>query len=304
MIRDQHRVERDAWSRIRQQRAHRGVREEQFLARIHDRDGVLQLLDRRFQVGHLSGHLRPIRRQLLADRVEERAELAELVFLIHVQLHAEFAFAQAGQPAANHVNRPQEELREQRRDQDRHSQRPQGRHNRRPQRLIQILPNQQRRHANPRRTNLRVAQEQRSAKLEVLPLARIDREQLRQRRLLQQLPEIADRRKRLHLERFVGVCHRDSAVVHQRCVHHVLGIQARLENRTQSRIRPQCRKRFGAADDHLLRAVIDRVGEQLGARAALVEADAREAREVQHAEHHDDRDDDRRDADDLFTFDS
>ena len=75
-------VERRAGRRRRQQRAHRRVREQQLAARVDDRDGVLEVLDRRLEVRHLAGHLRSIGRQLRADGVEERAELAELVVLI------------------------------------------------------------------------------------------------------------------------------------------------------------------------------------------------------------------------------
>jgi hypothetical protein len=43
------------------------------------RDRILEMLDRRLQVGLLSGEQRAVRRQLLADGVEEITELAELV---------------------------------------------------------------------------------------------------------------------------------------------------------------------------------------------------------------------------------
>ena len=87
--------QRFAGRRARQQRAHRRVGEQQLAARVDDRDGVLEVLDGRFEVRHLPGDLRSVRRQLLADRVEEGAELAELVVLIQVQPHAEFAACRA-----------------------------------------------------------------------------------------------------------------------------------------------------------------------------------------------------------------
>ena len=62
--------------------------------------------------------------------------------------------------------------------------------------------------------------------------------------------------------------------------------------------------RIGAVGDHFAGAMEDGVGEQLGARAALVEADLRQPRQVQHAQHDDDRADDRRDAEDLLALDA
>ena len=75
-------------------------------------DGVLEVLDGRLEVRHLTGHLRPVGRQLRADGVEERAELAELVVLLEIEPDAELAAAEPRQPAPDHVNRPQEQLRE------------------------------------------------------------------------------------------------------------------------------------------------------------------------------------------------
>jgi hypothetical protein len=67
-----------------------------------------------------------------------------------------------------------------------------------------------------------------------------------------------------------------------------------LEDRSRAGI---ALERLGAGADHdLLRAVIDGVGQQLGARARLVQAHARQLRELHHAQDDDDRTDDRRDA--------
>ena len=292
MIGRQHRVERRAGRRLRQQRAHRRVGEQQLAAGVDDRDRVLQLLDRRLKVGHLPGHLRAIGRQLLADGVEERAELAELVLLVEVELDAELALAEASQAAADHVDRPEEELRQQRRDQHRHRQRAERGDQCGTQRLVEVLADQQRRHADARRSNLGVAEQQRAAELEVLPLARVDRAQLRQRRPLEQLAEVADRRQPLPFERPIGVRHGHAVDIGQRRVHHVLRVEARLEDRAQAGIGAQRGERLGAADHHLLGAVVDRVGQQLGTRPALVEADARQPRQVQHTQDDDDHDDD------------
>ena len=121
---------------------------------VDDRHRVLELFDRRLEVRDLAGHLRSIGRQLFADGVEERAELAELVVLVEVQLHAELAAPQARQTAADHVNRPEQQLREQHRDQHRDGQRRQRRRERGPQRPFRSSPNQQRRHADADRSDL------------------------------------------------------------------------------------------------------------------------------------------------------
>jgi hypothetical protein len=116
--------------------------------------------------------------------------------------------------------------------------------------------------------------------------------------------EVAYRRQRLSFEQPVGVSDRHAVDVHERGIGHVLRVQARLEDRPQAGVAAQRRERIGAADHDLLRAVIDRVAEQLGARVALVEADLRQPRQVQHAQDDDDHDDDRRDAEDLLAFDA
>jgi hypothetical protein len=48
----------------------------------------------------------------------------------------------------------------------------------------------------------------------------------------------------------------------------------------------------------------NRLGQQVGARAALFETDARQLREIDDAQDHDDRADDRRDAKNLLAFDA
>ena len=56
----------------RKRRLHRRIAEEQLARRVEERNGVLEVLDRRLQVGLLSGEQRPVGRELLADGVEER----------------------------------------------------------------------------------------------------------------------------------------------------------------------------------------------------------------------------------------
>ena len=81
------------------------------------------MVDRRLEIRHLAGDLRSVGRQLLADRVERSAELAEFVVLVQVQLHAELAPAEARQAAPDDVDRPQQPLRQQRRDEHRDAER-------------------------------------------------------------------------------------------------------------------------------------------------------------------------------------
>ncbi len=121
--------------------------------RPDDRDRVLEVLDRRLEVRHLAGHLRPVRRDLRAHGVEERAELAELV-LAEIELDAQLALSQPRQAAADDMNGPQQQLREERRPEDRHRQRDQRGERGRSERSIQIAPNQQRRHADANRPEL------------------------------------------------------------------------------------------------------------------------------------------------------
>ena len=81
--------------------------------------------------------------------------------LIEVEPDAELAAAQPRQAAADDVNRPQQQLREQHRADDRHGQRDDGRHDARAERRVQILPDQQRRDADADRAEIGVAEQQR-----------------------------------------------------------------------------------------------------------------------------------------------
>ena len=60
----------------------------------------------------------------------------------------------------------------------------------------------------------------------------------------------------------------------------------------------------GVRGHDLLRAMENRVGHQLGARAAFLQAHPRQIGEVQEAQEDDDRADDRRDAENLLAFDA
>ena len=56
------------------------------------------MFDRRLQVGLLPREQRAIRRELLADGVEERSELAEFVARRQIERDTELAFAQRVRP--------------------------------------------------------------------------------------------------------------------------------------------------------------------------------------------------------------
>jgi hypothetical protein len=94
--------------------------------------------------------------------------------------------------------------------------------------------------------------------------------------------------------------------VHDRGKNDVLRIQARLQNRPQPGVGAQ-RLVLAAGRlrrDHVPRPIVDGVGQQLGARAALLQADTREVAQKEQAQENDDRADDRRHADDLLGFDA
>src|SRR6185295_19490615 len=98
----------------------------------------------------------------------------------------------------------------------------------------QIVADQQRRDADADRSDFAIAEQQRLAVLEVLPLARVDRAQLRERRLREQLGEVAAGRQRLPFERAIAVQDGEAVDVDQRGVGDVLRVaEARLENRSE-----------------------------------------------------------------------
>ena len=68
----------------------------------------------------------------------------------------------------------------------------------------------------------------------------------------------------------------------------VVGVEARLEDRAQSGIgRAAPGMGSHAVADHLTRTMVNGVGQQFGARTALVEADLRQPRQVHQAQHDD-----------------
>ena len=100
--------------RIGQRRAHRGVGKHHLAVGVHHRHRVLEAIDHRFERRRLvpRRELRSHRRELGAQLIERRAQLAELVARRQIELDVELAVAEARQPALQHVHRPQRPLRE------------------------------------------------------------------------------------------------------------------------------------------------------------------------------------------------
>ena len=297
-------LERSTGGCGRQQRAHRRVRKEHLAARADDGHGVFQMLDGRFQVRHLPGHLRPIGGQLRADRVEEVSQITELVVLIEIETDAELTLTEPRQAASNDVNRPEQQLRQQARHKHRDRQRREGGGSGGSERRVEVLPDQQRRNADAERRELGVAEQQRLLELQIAPLARVDGHQLRQRRTRKEPAQVAARRQRLTVESGIGV--RDDEVVHvdDRRKRHVLGVETRGENRPQTGIGAQRLVRIGAFANHFPRPLIDGARDKVCPGLAFFEAHSSEPRKVQQAQHHDDRADERRNAENLLPFDA
>ena len=130
--------------------------------------------------------------------------------------------------------------------------------------------------------------EQRLAVFDVAPLLGVERDELGERGTRQLGRQIGFRRENLPLEGAIRVRHHDVVRVDDRGEGDVLGIQRRLENRTETGVAAKRRVRIDALDDHLTRAVIHRFGEHIGARLAFFQRHAPEPRQVQQAQHHDD----------------
>ena len=139
------------------------------------------MLDRRLQVRLLSREQRAIRRELLADGVEERPELAELVVRRKIERDAELTFAETRQSAADHVDGAQEQLREHRGHDDRDQQRRERDVDGRPKRRVQLLTHQHRRHTDANRSERLIAEHHLLAHLECAAVARVDHAQLVER---------------------------------------------------------------------------------------------------------------------------
>ena len=298
--------ERSAGGRGRQERAHRRVRKKHLAARADDGHGVLQMLDGRFQVRHLPGHLRPIGGQLRADRVEEVSQITELVVLIEIETDAELTLTEPRQAASNDVNRFQQQLREEHRHEHRDRERDQRCRHCRAQRCIEVVADEQRGDANANGAQFPVAgNDEEPLRVDVVAaLAPIDLEELPKRSPREELVEIFALRQRLPFQRSIRVRDRDIVQVGHRSKGHVLRVQTRFENRSQARVGLERLVRIAVADVDLMRAVVNGVGEQLRAGLAFLEAQVREVGDVEQAQHHHHRGDDGGYAEDLLAFDA
>ena len=194
------------------------------------------------------------------------------------------------------MNRPQQQLGEEHRDHDRHGEREQRRDNHGAQRFVQIAPDQQRRDADADRPQILVGDEQRNVDFEIAAASAVDGVQLRDPGSPEDVHEIGRRRQLLAFEVVLRRSDDDPGGIDDGRVRDVLGIQARLEHRPHPGAAAQPFVGIAALADHLERALVDRVGDEFGARSALVEADEHEPRQMHHAQDDDDRPDDRRDA--------
>ena len=287
-----------------QRKLHRAIAEEQLSQRIEERHRVLEMFDRRLEARLLTGELRAIGRQLLADRVEERAQFAELVVLRQVELHAELTFAEPCESAAEHVDWPQQQLCEKRRDQDRHAERHGRGDERGSQRGVQLLAHQYGREADSNGAKCLVAEQHRLSHFERLSFFRIDHAQLVERALLEERRKIGTLRLTQALTRGIAARDDHAARVEDDGAGHALAVNARFEDRAEPRVGTQRFVRLGAVGDHFPRAVEDRVRKKLASCLALVQHDAGDARHVQCAQRHHRDTHDRGDAGDLLAFDA
>ena len=286
----------------RKRRAHRRVGEQQLPVWVEDGHRVLErILARPEQRLCRRG---PVRRQPCADGVEEIAELTELVALRQIHDHPKLALSQSGEAATDDVNGTEQQLRQEHRHEARADQDHEGGQNGRPQRLIEIALDEQRRDADVNRAELGGAHEQRLPDFERPSAVGVDGAELRYRAALEERVEVAVRRKRLTDARRVAVRDRDAGHVDDRRVGHIARIRARLEDRAQAAIFTKGDARIAAGLHGFAGALVNRVGEQLAARLALFEPDARQRRQVEAAQDDDREPHDRRDAGDLLRLDA
>src|SRR5262245_27242095 len=136
------------------------------------------MFDRRLQVRFLPCEQRSISRQLLTDGIEEGAEVSEFVAWWQVERDAEFTLAEARQTAADHIDGPQEQLREYCGNHDRDQQRCKRDVERGTQRRIQLLAHQYSRYANADRAERLIAEHHLLPHLEDASVASVDRTKL------------------------------------------------------------------------------------------------------------------------------
>jgi hypothetical protein len=260
------------------------------------------------QVGFLPGQQRSIRGQLLTDRVEEVSQLAELVAGRHVERHAELALAQARQSAPQHVNRPQQKLREDTAHEDGHGERTQRREPRVPEQVLELTAHQQRGHSDANRTEGLALAPQRFPDLEVPALPREDFPKLRDRRLLEQRLEIVAPgqgafvlRRLIHRRpgRFAWPLHDDHAVGIDDGGDGV-AVDAGFENRAKALVLAQRGVGIDVPGDDPAGPVQDGIDQHLSPLVAFVEHHVGQTDRVERAQRHDGQADDGGHSDDLL----
>ena len=148
--------------------------------------------------------------------------------------------------------------------------------------------------------NLDAVEQQRLAHLERLAARTIDGERLVEPVERQKRVEARGRQHDAPLAGVVAVGHRHAVGRDNRRVGDVGREDARLEQGAEPGVLAQRRERLGPLHDQRTRAVEDRVGQQLGSRLALPEAEVHEGRHVERAERHDGEPDDGNDSGDLL----
>ena len=229
------------------------------------------------------------RAQLRADLIEDVAQLAKLRVVAQIERGAEIAAAEARQAAADHVHRPQHELREQHRGQHGDQQRDAGGKRRRTERIVQVAPHQRHRQADANLAERLLAERHRLRPLEVV-LARVDGAQSA-RRAFSAISSFSCGRRGTVLPTCAGIARRDDDAgrIDDQRVDGVRGIERRLQRRLDVRAGAHVVVgRFRRRDrDGRLR--IDGAAEQLEAIAALGQQHAGGVDQVQQAERDDDQ---------------
>ena len=246
----------------RQLAQHRGIGEQQLAGGREKRDRVLEAADDRLERRLLARQPRAVRREPVADGVEEPAEFAQFILAREVQFHAELAAPQPRQPAFDEVDRPQERVGEQHGQQAGGHQRGQGGDHRGPQRPVEIGAGEIQIHADANRPEACVAREQRLLDLERPAFVGVDGPQLLPGAGVNQRVEARARGQPRAGEPRVAV--RDDHVggVHDGGVGEVGGIRPGLENRSQAGVRAQGGVRVGARRGHFAGAMVNRVRQE------------------------------------------
>ena len=189
---------------------HRRVREQQVAVGADERDGILEALADRLDRA-LLGELGPIGRQPRRDRLERLAEIAQRRVRRQIHLDVELAASEAGEAAADHVDRPDDDLRHQHRQEHRHGDDSGGREQGLLERLLEIPLQEQRRHRQVNRADVGAVEDERRAHGVVAAELGANRLDLRDRPFLEQALE--RRQVRRHQRDADALCDRRRAMV-------------------------------------------------------------------------------------------